>query len=278
MRDKMSFGGPWTEAKLSLLEKYFDAYNQALKNMSFIRVYVDAFAGCGNISVRGKLVNGSAFRSLKCSNRFDKYLFIDKDKNNCSKLREMVDESFPEMRDVVDIKNCDSNVLIKCLNDYGFSKTSHRGVIFLDPFALELEWSSLEAIAAMEFLDVWYLFPIGAVLRCLPNIDRFGKDRDKITSLLGTNNWYSDLYSIEPTLPIFDEDAFIRERTSGVKKYVTNRLSSLFGMNGVAKEPLLLQGGKNQPLFLFYFAVSNRSPRARELALRIANHLLENPS
>jgi three-Cys-motif partner protein len=41
------FGGSWTEKKLEILKKYLDAYNTALKNQPFKRVYIDAFAGTG---------------------------------------------------------------------------------------------------------------------------------------------------------------------------------------------------------------------------------------
>lgn len=46
-----SFGGPWTEEKLSRLKKYLEAYtliftrNPGAKHLR--RVYVDAFAGTG---------------------------------------------------------------------------------------------------------------------------------------------------------------------------------------------------------------------------------------
>ena len=41
------FGGDWTERKLNILAGYLKAYNIALKNQPFIRVYIDAFAGTG---------------------------------------------------------------------------------------------------------------------------------------------------------------------------------------------------------------------------------------
>jgi three-Cys-motif partner protein len=38
------FGGPWTVEKLKALRKYLERYAQALKNQSFTRIYIDAFA------------------------------------------------------------------------------------------------------------------------------------------------------------------------------------------------------------------------------------------
>ena len=47
--DTPAFGGNWTEEKLDILAKYLDAYTTALKNKQFRLVYLDAFAGAGEI-------------------------------------------------------------------------------------------------------------------------------------------------------------------------------------------------------------------------------------
>ena len=41
--ETMDFGGPWTQEKLKILERYLDAYTTALKNQPFKLVYIDAF-------------------------------------------------------------------------------------------------------------------------------------------------------------------------------------------------------------------------------------------
>jgi three-Cys-motif partner protein len=40
---------------------------------------------------------------------------------------------------------------------------STRAVVFLDPFATQVEWDTVEAIAATHAMDVWILFPLMAV-------------------------------------------------------------------------------------------------------------------
>ena len=42
-----TFGGSWTEEKLAVMRNYFALYAQALKNQSFAKWYIDAFAGTG---------------------------------------------------------------------------------------------------------------------------------------------------------------------------------------------------------------------------------------
>ena len=43
-----------------------------------------------------------------------------------------------------------------------------RGVLFLDPFATEVEWSTIEKIAGFKALDTWILFPVSAITRMMP--------------------------------------------------------------------------------------------------------------
>src|SRR5216683_3510713 len=43
-----------------------------------------------------------------------------------------------------------------------------RAVVFLDPYGMQVEWSTIEALAATKAVDLWYLFPLGVgVLRLL---------------------------------------------------------------------------------------------------------------
>ena len=43
------FGGNWTEEKLNIFTSYLDAYIIALQNQKFKKIYIDAFAGTGEI-------------------------------------------------------------------------------------------------------------------------------------------------------------------------------------------------------------------------------------
>ena len=92
-----SFGGPWTEKKLAVLEKYLNGYTTALKSQPFNLIYVDAFAGEGVWQPKSDYVDdygeyrgvieGSARRALKIQNKpFDRLVFIDKDPKRCASL------------------------------------------------------------------------------------------------------------------------------------------------------------------------------------------------
>lgn len=56
-----------------------------------------------------------------------------------------------------------------------------------------------------------------------------------------------------------------------ISQFFNDRLKEIFP--GVAPEPGVLRNSMNNPLFLLCFAVGNK--RGKEIALRIAGHLLK---
>jgi len=77
--------------------------------------------------------------------------------------------------------------------------------MFIDPYATELEWETLEAIALTRKIDAWLLFPFAALIRMLPlERDRLQKScEDRIDRLLGTTDWREVLYR-QPEPPTSD--------------------------------------------------------------------------
>ena len=45
------FGGEWTRTKLGILKMYLDAYTTAMKHQHFRLLYIDAFAGSGQVAL-----------------------------------------------------------------------------------------------------------------------------------------------------------------------------------------------------------------------------------
>ena len=161
------FGGNWTLEKLRILENYLDAYTTALKAQPFKLIYLDAFAGTGNVELQDgdikQFVSGSAQRAIGVKDKsFDKLIFVEQDPDRCTKLRGL-SALHPDL-DIV-IKNSDANSF---LSDFRQNWNSWRGVLFLDPFATEVAWSTIEKVADFNALDTWILFPVSAIARMLP--------------------------------------------------------------------------------------------------------------
>ena len=82
----MRFGGPWTIEKLDILEAYLDAYTTALKSQPFSLIYIDAFAGTGQVELRVEdrdaidFLRGSTERAIGIRDKpFDELIFVEKD-------------------------------------------------------------------------------------------------------------------------------------------------------------------------------------------------------
>ena len=93
MATSQKFGGNWTEEKLNIFTSYLDAYLIALQNQKFKKIYIDAFAGTGEIETSdgGQYLVGSAKRALASEKKFDHYYFIEADSQcqtaNCGRRK-----------------------------------------------------------------------------------------------------------------------------------------------------------------------------------------------
>lgn len=278
MATSQKFGGNWTEEKLNIFTSYLDAYLIALQNQKFKKIYIDAFAGTGEIETRDgdQYLIGSAKRALMSDKKFDQYYFIEADPQKATELQEMINTEFPQMRRVTKVYCGDANEklaqIIKEV-DWRFN----RALLFLDPYATQVNWTTLENVAQTKAIDVWYLFPFSALERMLPNNGKYQRWEDCIDRVLGDSGWREEFYKKNPQLSLFgnEEENLIKDANPDkVKDYIITRLDTAFPC--VSKHPRVFRNSNRAPMFLFCFAISNESPPAQGLALRIANHILKN--
>ena len=274
------FGGDWTEEKLDILENYLNIYTTALKNQHFKLLYIDAFAGTGEIELNdddaNRFISGSAKRAVNVDDRpFDKLIFIEKDKAMCKELERRL---APACNRNIVIENEDANLCLRQMcRDWTQTRKGWRGVLFLDPFAMQVEWETVEAVANTEALDVWLLFPVSAVARNLPlkkKPDAVSKASvARLNLVFGDGSWVK-LYDHTPRQQnLFGEHS--DERVPGVKGIVEiykHKLENLVGERLLSKS-MTLTSLKNSPLFELIFFAGN--PRGTETAHRIAKFLLE---
>ena len=84
------FGGEWTEEKLVVVSKYINFYCEALKNQNFKKIYIDCFAGSGDITMKdGRIIDGSAKIALDNNPSFDEYILIETNKENLNLLEKL---------------------------------------------------------------------------------------------------------------------------------------------------------------------------------------------
>ena len=271
------FGGPWTTEKLKILEAYLNAYTTALKGQPFKLLYIDAFAGAGSIERRVddgaaiEFLRGSTKRALRVQDKpFDELIFIEKDPGRCVEL-ENLRKQYPD-RDIK-IEQGEANLVLR---DLDRNWHACRGVLFLDPFATEVEWSTLERIAGFSALDTWILFPVSAIARMLP---AFRKPDDisptwatRLTTVFGDQSW-RQLYRENPQRNLFEKPGSMRERgVDGLLSIYKRNLEGLFG-DRFLKQSRPLVNSTGSRLFEFMFCVGH--PRGIVLAKRIAGHILQ---
>lgn len=266
------YGDNWTEEKLKMLRMYLNTYTTALKNQRFRLIYIDAFAGPGYVKLKsGKVIDGSPQIAVDVKDKpFDELLFNDLDEKNCSELT----KSFGNDERVT-IFNEDANSFLKSLNK---DWKEYRGVLFVDPFAAQLDFATLEKVASYEALDTWILFPIMAISRTMPKLRRPDDVSpawaEKLTRVFGGDSW-RDFYKPNPQPNLFGyDDVIMDEGVKGILSLYKRQLHSLFG-NRLLEESKTFKNEKNSAMFEFVFCVGN--PRGISVAKKIARHNITKP-
>ena len=288
--DGHGFGGPWTEEKLDKVTQYLHAYTTALKNQPFQLIYIDAFAGTGYRASRRKgemvrgffplpqmteLAQGSARRALDVDPPFDRYIFIEANLRRFQQLKRL-EEAFPSMMERMMFRNEEANAAI--VNVCATTNWRRiRAVLFLDPYGMQVKWSTIEAIGRAQHIDLWYLFPAGAVHRLLQREGEIPAGwKNALDRILGDASWRTEFYRTAPEATLFGD--LTRETKvadlSAIETYVRKRLVQTF-QGGVARNALQLRNSKGSCMYLLFFACGNPAPRAHGLALKIAQHVLK---
>jgi three-Cys-motif partner protein len=295
------FGGPWTEDKLKRIDKYLAAYMTIFESnpaaSKLITNYVDAFAGTGHRSSSAdqrraegtlfedaltdtdanSLKEGSAYVALRQERPFGRYLFVDQSAEHARYL-ERLREEFPLLSTKIIVEVADANTFLEHFcRETDWRK--NRAVVFLDPYGMQVDWSTIEAIAQTKAIDLWILFPLGQAVNRLLTRQRLpeGAQAKRLTRLLGTEEWKEAFYDApeeqvdQPT--IFDLNRGHTKRASleSIGRFFVDRLKTIF--EGVAENPLPLTNSRNVPIYLLCFAAANA--RGAPTAVRIANHILQ---
>ena len=266
-----NFGGEWTKQKLLIIDDYLKFYVTAMSKQKVKLIYIDAFAGSGKTVIKsGEELEGSPLIALKYD--FDEYYFLEIDKKRIEELNKSVKTLYPEKESKVHIINGDSNIeLLKILS--GLTQYQ-RGIMFLDPYALELGWSILEKARDTGILDIWYLFPLNAIVRNLPRRQLNAiPDNPLLDRILGSSNWKHELYSENAQMSIFDEPDYVRADFDKLVEYIRQQLKSCFPY--VAPNSRIMRNEKSSPLFILFFIMTNSSPKAIGLGSKVVKEILE---
>jgi len=293
---KHVFGGDWTDDKLNLLAKYLMAYRTIFSKNPRARYfktwYVDAFAGTGSRSTPDAALkpaslfqdvyddaetklyrDGSAQIALRLSSPFDRYFFIEKTKSRVDELRTTIEINHAKLFPRCIFKHGDANDVLKTwCNERDWGK--ERAVVFLDPYGMQVEWTTVKSLARTRAIDVWYLFPLGVgVTRLLTRDGKIEESwQNRLDLLFGTSEWRSRFYATQTNTGLFGEQDFVRRNVTveNIRGFINERLSSCFARVAKGK---VLRNSKSSPLYLLCFAAANE--RGAPKALKIAQDILK---
>ncbi len=173
----------------------------------------------------------------------------------------------------IEIVNADANEAISALCQ-NTNWRSTRGVVFLDPYGLQLTWDTLIAISRTKALDIWVLFPSGMGLnRLLTKTGEIPQEwQDTLDRSLGTHEWRVAFYrneDVEATSLREPADTQLRTRTrEKMEKYYLDRLRSIFPV--VSNACVRLTNSKDQTMYLLCFASANPHQKVKSLATKLA--------
>lgn len=288
--------GPWAQDKLGRLGKYLGAYTTILRKQSWCRgyVYVDAFAGSGRHRVRqsrsstvGSVPNllldlvsdsqedrgqqryiaGSPRVALEIEHPFSWYVFIEKDVERAANLRQLETEFGETRKVVVRSQDCNSYLLERIVENPKIDWKQWRGVVFLDPFGMQVPWSTIEALGRTQAIEVFLNLPVGmAIQRLLLRSGKFTKrQRERLDEHFGSSEWYDILYRTEEDL--FGEEDIVKAEGSGkaIVDWYRKRLVECFGY---ASKAALIRNTKGGHLYYLMLATPNK------FGLKIANDIL----
>jgi three-Cys-motif partner protein len=212
---------------------------------------VDAFAGSGERTVvvesggifdgtpvtRARVqLDGSAKRALAITPPFKHLVFIEQHQKRFAALKQL-EVSNPSRG--IQCRDGDANdSLGRLLRSPPWSgqkggRGIHRAVVFLDPFDMAVRWETLKLLAETGAVDVWYLFPLNAVVRQLAH-DYGAVTADKQASLdeiFGTASWRDELYETRTESSLFDEPSTSTRRKvtqREIETYFQGRLAGIF--------------------------------------------------
>ena len=283
------FGGEWTDIKLDVMQAYFKAYATALKRKPFERWYVDAFAGTGDRIAhryRGedavgslfgdeakavdKVKDGSVRIALEIEPRFDRYLFIDRSEDHVARLKELRSE-YPDRSKLIDVIPGDANEkLVELCSHVDWRRT--RAAVFIDPYGMQVSWSTLESLAGTQGVDIALLFPTGSLNRLLKRDGTIPEEWErKIDDHLGPCDWRPAFYATSMRTDLFSTVSSTEKSVDidGLRAFVTIRLREIFAY--VHQEAVPLKNSKGSVLYDLFIICANPHKNAVDLSKKLAN-------
>jgi three-Cys-motif partner protein len=257
-KEKEDLIGKWSVEKLDLLQKYLSAYVTVLSKQIWCKgyEYIDAFAGTGKPKTKDEeeYVDGSPKIALSLDHPFTQYHFIEQSDWRAEKLKGLQIE-YSDRNSSVYHGDCNKILREQILPQLPYS-SKKRAIAFIDPFGMEFEWPTMEALAKTGTIEIFLNFPNMAINREVlrRNPDKIAEQaKNRLNRFWGTEDWMDGFYQEEATL--FGSET-VKKHLSGKEfgKVFKKRLKEIFPH---CTDPILMTNSKNAPLYCLLFAGHN---------------------
>jgi len=281
--------GPWAKEKLDALGRYLNFYTTVLKKQGHWlhgTLYVDAFAGPGLSRIRTKskvsesgglfgsdpesdqaeveFLKGSPYIALNIANPFSSYLFVERDRQRIAELHTVKAEygSGPQ----IIVQEADANAALESWLSSGIDWQHHRAVVFLDPFGMQVPWSTIVALAKTKAIEVMINFPLGMAIQRL--LTRSGDIPEgwqmSLDTFFGSREWWKITYEEGEDL-FGPKTSKISDAGPRLLEWYRARLRQAFGHVSTAR---LIKNTRGNPLYFLIWAGPNAT------GLKGAEHIL----
>jgi three-Cys-motif partner protein len=285
--------GPWALDKLNRLRNYLNAYTTIMKEQRWCQgfYYIDAFAGPGKHEVRSRLskargllqdvanfgqqqeehrtfLAGSPQVALEIEHPFSAYVFVERSPSRVAALKKLAERYGSSRKIRIQQSDCNKFLRDKVVSNAKINWRSSRAVAFLDPFGMQVPWSTIELLGQTQAIEILLNFPVGMAIQRLLLRDTHKLTparRTKLDNYFGSPDWFDTIYRKEQTL--FGEATEEKIEKSGrqLLKWYRERLRNVFGHVSRAALFRNTRGGH-----LYYLMLA--SPNAT--GVKIANHIL----
>jgi three-Cys-motif partner protein len=185
--------GIWAIEKYLRVGMYDQLVATGMKGQFHERVYVDLYSGAGHSRIKGttRVLPGSPILALSVTDKFDRYIFCDEQPQNIQDLKKRVAARFADRCCDYIIGDANERVrdIIEKLPPNKWPRHKVLTFCFVDPFSLNIDFTTIEQLAAGRPID--FLILLAVEMDAKRNwFDVYLKPgHTRIEKLLGDPNW-----------------------------------------------------------------------------------------
>jgi len=201
---------------------------------------------------------------------FDFYYFIDLKEENCTRL-ELKLAQYPTAG-YKQFRPGDANDITRQLGAAMKRDTHLKSLVLLDPFGMNIDWSTIESITGKS-VDLWILLPSGVIINRLLEKDGSLQHYETLERFFGISiesirEWF---YTPMVSTNLFGEtEAWYEKKDNPIQRIADlyiERLAQLFPY--VTNKPLVMKNSSNVPIYHFVCASHNAT------AVKMAQQIID---